>query len=96
MYVQPHVRGVGAGRCLVERLLAGAAALGYTTVRLESLRALGAAHSLYRSVGFTEVEPYAENSMSAYQDPATLARYRQSAVFMELSLRAGKAQEAWA
>ena len=92
MYVQPHVRGVGAGRSLVERLLEDAAALGYSTVRLESLRALAAAHGLYRSVGFREVEPYADNSMSAYQDPATLARYRESAVFMELSLQAKKPQ----
>jgi len=92
MYVQPHVRGVGAGRSLVERLLEDAAALGYTTVRLESLRALAAAHALYRSVGFREVEPYPDNSMSAYQDPATLARYRESAVFMELSLQAKNLQ----
>jgi len=88
MYVQPHVRGVGAGRSLVERLLQDAATLGYNTVRLESLRALAAAHSLYRSVGFTEVEPYAENSMNAYQSPEALARYRESAVFMELSFQA--------
>lgn len=86
MYVQPHVRGVGAGRSLVERLLQEAAALGYATVRLESLRALDAAHNLYRSVGFTEVAPYSENSMNAYQSPEMLAKYRQSAVFMELSL----------
>ena len=92
MYVQPHVRGVGAGRFLVERLLEDAATLGYTTVRLESLRALAAAHDLYRSVGFREVEPYADNSMSAYQDPATLARYRENAVFMELSLQAERPQ----
>jgi len=89
MYVQPHVRGLGAGRALVEQLLRDAAELGYTTVRLESLRALAAAHSLYRSVGFRQVDAYAENSMNAYQDPAMLARYRQSAVFMELSLQAG-------
>jgi GNAT superfamily N-acetyltransferase len=83
MYVQPHVRGVGAGRALVERLLQDAISLGYTTVRLESLRALTVAHSLYRSVGFREVDPYAQNSMNAYQDPGMLARYRDSAVFME-------------
>jgi GNAT superfamily N-acetyltransferase len=88
MYVQPHLRGVGAGRLLVERPLQDARVLGYDTVRLESLRALGAAHSLYRSVGFVEVEPYAANSMNAYQSPETLAKYRDSAVFMEVSLHA--------
>jgi GNAT superfamily N-acetyltransferase len=86
MYIQPHVRGIGAGRALVERLLRDARELGYVKVRLESLRALAPAHTLYRSVGFVEVEPYADNSMDAYQDPATLEAYRKSAIFMELSL----------
>lgn len=86
MYVRPHVRGIGAGRVLVQRLLADARSLGYTTVRLESLRALKPAHELYRSVGFVEIEPYAANSMEAYQDRADLAGYRRSAVFMEIKL----------
>jgi len=86
MYIQPHVRGVGPGRALVERLLQDARDLGYAKVRLERLRALAPAHGLYRSVGFVEVEPYADNSMDAYQDPATLEAYRKSAIFMELSL----------
>ena len=86
MYIQPHVRGIGAGRALVERLLRDAKELGYTKVRLESLRALAPAHTLYRSVGFVEVGPYADNSMDAYQDPAMLEAYRRSAIFMELSL----------
>jgi GNAT superfamily N-acetyltransferase len=85
MYIQPHVRGIGAGRALVERLLRDARELGYVKVRLESLRALAPAHTLYRSVGFVEVEPYADNSMNAYQDRATLEAYRRSAIFMELS-----------
>ena len=86
MYIQPHVRGIGAGRALVQRLLRDARELGYTRVRLESLRALAPAHTLYRSVGFVEVEPYVDNSMDAYQDPAMLEAYRKSAIFMELSL----------
>lgn len=86
MYIQPHVRGIGAGRALVQRLLRDAKELGYTKVRLESLRALAPAHTLYRSVGFMEVEPYADNSMGAYQDPAMLDAYRKNAIFMELSL----------
>ena len=83
MYVRPQVRGIGAGRALVDRLLADAAALGYRTVRLESLKALAPAHALYRSVGFVEIPPYAANSMEDYQDPAMMERYRASAVFME-------------
>lgn len=87
MYVRPHVRGVGAGRVLVGRLIQDAKELGYLTVRLESLKALGAAHALYHSVGFVEIDPYSENSMKAYQPPEALGAYRESAVFMELSLR---------
>ena len=86
MYVRPQVRGHGAGRILVEHLLADARALGYDTLRLESLRALEAAHNLYRSVGFVEIEPYAANSMDAYQDASTHTAYRKSAVFMEARL----------
>lgn len=83
MYVQPRARGAGAGRRLVERLLEDARSLGYAKVRLESLKALGAAHALYRSVGFVEIDPYAEYSMRDYQAPEALDSYRRSAVFME-------------
>ena len=83
MYVQPHVRGKGAGRLLVERLLADARELGYTRVRLESLKALTAAHTLYRSVGFVDIAPYDDDSMRDYQDPATHGRFLDSVVFME-------------
>jgi GNAT superfamily N-acetyltransferase len=86
MYVQPQLRGVGAGRLLAQRLLDDARSLGYTRVRLESLKALTAAHTLYRSLGFRDTDPYPENSMNAYQSPETLAAYRSSAVFMELTL----------
>jgi GNAT superfamily N-acetyltransferase len=86
MYVQPHVRGVGAGRLLLQQLLSDARAIGYDAVRLESLKFLSAAHALYKSVGFTEIAPYTENSMTKYQPLDTIDRYRSSAVFMELRL----------
>ena len=86
MYVRAQVRGIGAGRRLVERLLDDAKASGYHTVRLESLRALKPAHTLYRSVGFVEIAPYAKNSMEHYQPAADMERYRASAVFMEKRL----------
>jgi GNAT superfamily N-acetyltransferase len=86
MYVQPHVRGVGAGRLLLQQLLSDARAIGYEAVRLESLKFLSAAHALYKSVGFAEITPYAENSMTTYQPRDTMDRYRSSAVFMELRL----------
>jgi GNAT superfamily N-acetyltransferase len=87
MYVQPHVRGVGAGRLLLQQLLSDARTIGCAAVRLESLKFLSAAHALYKSVGFTEITPYAENSMTKYQPSDTMDRYRSSAVFMELLLR---------
>ena len=86
MYVQPHVRGIGAGRRLVEQLLADARTIGYEAVRLESLKILSAAHALYRSVGFVEIAPYAESSMKDYQAAEGMDTYRASAVFMELRL----------
>ena len=86
MYVQPHVRGAGAGRLLLQQLLSDARAIGYEVVRLESLKFLSAAHALYKSAGFAEITPYAENSMTRYQPRDTMDRYRSSAVFMELRL----------
>jgi GNAT superfamily N-acetyltransferase len=88
MYVQPQLRGAGAGRLLVERLLHDALQLGYHRVRLESLKALTAAHTLYRSLGFVDIQPYADNSMGEYQASEALEAYRRSAVFMELELPA--------
>ncbi len=86
MYVRSQARGLGLGRLLLQRLLSDARAIGYEAVRLESLRFLSAAHALYKSVGFAEITPYAENSMTKYQPPGTMERYRSSAVFMELRL----------
>jgi GNAT superfamily N-acetyltransferase len=85
MYVQPHVRGAGAGRKLLECLIAEARAMGFHSLRLESLKALEAAHALYHSAGFVDIEPYSQNSMKVYQPCDTLERYRDSAVFMELA-----------
>jgi len=86
MYVQPHVRGVGAGRRLMQQLLADARDIGYEVVRLESLKFLSAAHTLYKSVGFVETTPYAKNSMKQFQPAETMNMYHSSAVFMEMRL----------
>jgi GNAT superfamily N-acetyltransferase len=86
MYVQASARGLGAGRLLVDQLLSDARSMQFRTVRLESLRALSAAHALYRSVGFREIEPYAENSMRDYQSAEAMSTYRLSAIFLELTL----------
>jgi DNA-binding MarR family transcriptional regulator/N-acetylglutamate synthase-like GNAT family acetyltransferase len=64
MWVSHEVRGAGIGRRLLTALEQQAAALGLTTVRLETNRALGEAQALYRRNGYREVtafndEPYA-------------------------------------
>jgi GNAT superfamily N-acetyltransferase len=86
MYVAPEYRGKGIGRAIANRLIGDARSVGYRKLRLESLTFLGAAHSLYRSVGFREIDPYADNSMKAYQPSEQLGQYYSITVFMEMDL----------
>jgi GNAT superfamily N-acetyltransferase len=79
MYVRPGYRRRGIGRALLEALLAEAQETGYPTVRLDSTRFMAAAHSLYRSAGFYEIEPYAESEIPP--------EYWQHWVFMEKQLK---------
>ncbi len=58
MWVAPEVRGLGFGRCLLERLSAEAASRGMVILRLETNRALSEAKRLYETAGFVEVEPF--------------------------------------
>jgi len=58
LYVLPDGQGTGAGRALCEQLMIDAKAMGYHTMLLDSLRRLEAAVSLYRKLGFEEIEPY--------------------------------------
>lgn len=86
MYVLPAFRGKGIGRALAHRLIEDARLIGYRKLRLESLEFLEAAHALYRSIGFHEIEPYADNSMESYQPSDQLQRYYSITVFMEMDL----------
>lgn len=71
-------RRTGAGRALLEHLLAEAGARGYRTLYLETGRhpAFHPAHALYRSVGFVE-----RGAFGDYVDTG-------NAVYMELTLTA--------
>jgi ribosomal protein S18 acetylase RimI-like enzyme len=61
LYVRPAARGSGAGRALVEASIARARALGYRTMRLDTLPTMDAARTLYLSLGFRPVERYNDN-----------------------------------
>lgn len=59
MYVSPGHRNLGIARALMTNLLELARARGYTRVVLDTNRnRLAAAYQLYRSLGFTDCEPY--------------------------------------
>ena len=78
MYVRPEFRGRGLGRGILEALLSEARDIGYSKVRLDSARFMEAAHSLYRSSGFQEIEPYDESEIPP--------EFREHWIFMEETL----------
>lgn len=73
MFVAPPFQGRGVGRALAERLIATAQDRGYTLMRLDTGFLQVEAQSLYRSLGFREIEPY-------YPMPEAV---RGGAIFME-------------
>jgi GNAT superfamily N-acetyltransferase len=79
MYVRPEFRRRGIGRALVDALISEAQEIGHATMRLDSTRFMAAAHSLYRSMGFREIEPYLESEIPR--------EFQQYWVFMELRLQ---------
>jgi len=58
MWVAESARGLGLGRRMLEALEAETRALGLTTLRLETNKALQEAIALYRSAGYREVPPF--------------------------------------
>lgn len=58
LYVRPVGRGMGIGLGLVRRALREGQKLGYDRIRLDSLAWMEKAISLYREMGFREIEPY--------------------------------------
>ena len=79
MYVDPAIRRAGAGRAILDYLLAAATSAGYPRVRLDSPRFMTAAHALYRGAGFVDIEPYAESEIPDM--------YKPYLIFMERDLR---------
>jgi DNA-binding MarR family transcriptional regulator/predicted GNAT family N-acyltransferase len=58
MWVAPSARGMGLGRRLLTELEGRAAAQGARTVRIETNKSLTEAITLYKSVGYEEVDPF--------------------------------------
>lgn len=58
MYVRPAARGRGIGRMLAERVIADAASIGYTLMKLDTSDTMLEAQALYRSLGFVPCPAY--------------------------------------
>ena len=62
LYVRPQARGHNLGRHLIDRILAEARSIGYTHMRLDTIRGtMDHAIALYREYGFCEIPPYRPN-----------------------------------
>ena len=75
MYVDPGVRGHGAGRALLQRVIDDARAAGYRMLQLETAIWMVEAHALYRSCGFVDAAPFPDPEFGCVPGYEHLARY---------------------
>ncbi len=66
LWLQPHVRGRGLGRQLLDELEVRARAFGASEVVLDTNEAQQAASGLYRSSGYVEIPPYNDNANATH------------------------------
>ena len=64
LYVRPAYRGMGIGRVLAECAIDDARAIGYATLKLDTLPAMGEAQRLYAELGFGDTQPYNDNPVA--------------------------------
>ena len=73
LFVCPHFRSHGIGKVLADRIVAEARAIGYVTMRLDTLPTMQNAIRLYEALGFSRCAAYYETPLSG-------------TIFMELQL----------
>ena len=61
LYLRATLRGRGAGRILARRIMDEARAIGYRTMRLDTLPMMKDAIALYERLGFRPIAPYYAN-----------------------------------
>jgi GNAT superfamily N-acetyltransferase len=63
LFVRPHFRGLGLGRCMAEQVIVAARQMGYRRMVLDTLERLKPAVRLYESLGFVRIDPYCTNPL---------------------------------
>lgn len=74
LFVRPQYRGLKIGKLLIDTIIAEAQSMQYEYMVLDTLASMEKALSIYKRLGFQEIEPY-------YHNPI------QGAVYLRLDLR---------